>query len=211
MQAYPQSVKDAFAPLTLMTRRFVLAYVGEARGNGTLACKIAGIEGTYAVRASRASTMLQDSQVREAIDAWMQAYGMSAAELTWGIADLIKANLGPFVEWQADGSLLVKVPDEDTWEAHKHWIREIETDPATGKVTRLVLHNSMEARREYAKIMKLYTDAPIFVFTQQVQKMPDDVLLKQLAEARSEETRMLGLPAGGPVAEVVAPEAKKTA
>lgn len=199
----PSNVQKTLAPLSILTRNFVMAYVGEARGNGTLAAKLAGIVSTStSTLASRACIMLQDPLVRAAIDAWMQAFAMTASELTASITDLVAANMGPFIKWNADGSLEVKVPTDDDWEAHKHWIKELETDPKSGKVVRIQLHDSMGARRELAKILKLYSDQPIFQLHLHLQQMTDDQLLAELESARAEEgggPGGRGLPPGGPI------------
>jgi len=55
----------ALEPLTEKRRRFVLAYVGEAAGNGTEAARIAG----YAKPAEEAYALLRNPQVSEAIRA----------------------------------------------------------------------------------------------------------------------------------------------
>lgn len=183
---YPPKLQAACQELNIQEYQFVCAYVGRARGNGTLAAQIAGIGGGYASQASRASILLQLPHVRRALDAWMQAFGMTAAELTWQLKDLCDINMGPFVQWQADGTLQLKTPDEETWQAHRHWIKEIETDPKSGKIMRVQLHDAMVARKEMAKILKLYSDAPIFLFHMHLQQLSDAELLQQLSEARSE-------------------------
>lgn len=193
--------------LTVQGRRFVMAYCGEARGNATLAAQKAGIGGTYSAQANRASVLLRDPAIISAVEAWMESYGLTPAQLTASIADLAQVNPGPFFEISSDGKLQLKEkisPDE--WEAHKHWIKAIRTDEK-GKVVDIELHNSMEARRELAKIHKLYSDAPLFALQLHLHQIPDTELLKQLAEARAEEDRTIpgaraALPPGGPVAVV---------
>lgn len=187
----PASVQEAFAPLSVAQRRFVVAYCGEANGIGVLACKLAGIGGSYSNRAAKASQMLRDPKVMAARDAWMAAYAMTKAEVTAQFADLARANLGPFVRVNADGSLAIKM-DEDTWEAHKHWIKSVECDPDTGAVTRLVLHDALAARREIAKILKLYSDAPQLNMFLYLQSLPDDEILRRLQEEEARAVALLG-------------------
>lgn len=182
-----------------------MAYCGRARGNATLAAQIAGVTGTYATQAAVGCRFMGDLRVRAAVEAWMEAFAMSAALLTASITDMAEANLGPFVEWQEDKSLLIKVPTAEEWEAHKHWVKEIEVDPKSGKVTRLTLHDSLAAKRDLAKILKLYSDAPINVGTLNVtlQRMSDEELLAELERVRgggeeerlpSTATRLIGPP-----------------
>jgi hypothetical protein len=190
--AMPAVVKEALKPLPPQQQRFVVNYCGPARGNATLAAKLAGAQGNYQTVAARASQMLADERVRSAVDAWMTAYALSGAEVTAQLKDMAEANFGPFLEFVEDGAdpgqggrLVIRLPDEDTWEAHKHWIRAIEADPVTGQVTRVILHDALAARRELAKILKLYSDQPIVNLTLYLQKLSDSDLMGQLREARS--------------------------
>lgn len=207
---FPSRVKQTLHACSVQERKFVLAYTSTARGNAVLAAQLAGITGSYAARASQGCMMLQKPQVRAAIDAWMEAYALNATQLTAQFKDLTEVNPGPFVERQADGSLLTKVPDDITWEAHKHWVKSILCDPETGRVIKLELHDAMAARRELAKILKLYSDAPILALHLHYQQMSDEELLKQWEEARADGIHAgsssphdtPALPAGGPVAVV---------
>jgi hypothetical protein len=189
--AMPVAVKQSLKALPPQQQRFVVNYCGPARGNGTLAAKLAGVKGEYQTVAARASQMLADERVRAAVDAWMTAYALSGAEVTAQLADMAQANFGPFLEFVEDGDdpdgggrLVIRLPDADTWEAYKHWIRAVEADPVTGHVTRVILHDALAAKRELAKILKLYSDAPIFNLTLYLQKLPDAQLMEQLRVAR---------------------------
>jgi hypothetical protein len=194
---YPDSVKEALRPLSVQERKFVLAYVGEANGNGQLACKLAGIavEGAYINRAARASQMMKRQAIRNAIDAWFQAYALTAVELTAQVADIANASMAPFTQVEADGSIVIKVSDDDTWAAYQHWIKEIECDPKTGRITRIVLHDAQGARRDMMKILKLTSDAPIFAMGLIAAQMTDADLLRALEEARAEEDKATRRPA----------------
>lgn len=182
----PVMVKSALAECTPTQQRFIVKYCGEARGNGALAAKLAGVgrSGGYMMYASRASQMLKEPKVRMAVDAWMTAYAMSAAELTYMLGDLARCNVGPFVELQKNGTLKVKLQNSGVWEAYQHWVKSVEADPKTGRVTRIHLHDPLAAMRELAKIMKLYSDAPIFNFYLLLQQMRDEELLAELEEQK---------------------------
>ena len=181
--AMPPTVKEALAACTPVQRRFVVNYCGPARANGTLAAKLAGITGKYNTIASQASHLLRDERVRKAIEGWMVAYATTPAQLTASLQDLSEANLGPFVEVQANGSLVVKLPSADVWHAYKHWIKSAECDPKTGRVTHLTLHDPLVAKRELAKILKLYSDAPVVNLSMYLAKLSNDELIRQYEEA----------------------------
>lgn len=192
----PAAVKTALQACTPLQRRFITHYCGRARGNGSLAAKLAGLvkAGAHPVTvASRASQLLKEPKVRVAVEAWMTAYALSGAELTHQLVDLAQANLGPFIEISADGTLRLKVRDDEAWEAYKHWIKAIKTDPATGAVIEVVLHDALAARRELAKILKLYSDAPISNFYLTLRNMSDAELMQKLAEARAAARSALAL------------------
>lgn len=55
--------------LTEKQRRFVDAYMGEAKGNGTLAARVAGYEGDDNTLAVTASRLLRNPKVRSALNA----------------------------------------------------------------------------------------------------------------------------------------------
>lgn len=186
-QGLPTKVQARLLPLNTKERLFVIAYCGKARGNATLASQLAGVGQTYATNASQGSMLLQSPPVRAAIDAWMDAFAVSAAQVTAGIADLAQANVGPFLEYNVGTQqLTVKVPDAETWESHKHWVKSVRADAETGRVVHLEVHDALAARRELAKILKLYSDAPIFHFHLHLQQMTDDELLAQLAQAHEQ-------------------------
>ncbi len=206
----PKKLKAALDRLTPQERQFVMQYAGKARGNATLAAQLAGVSGPYATVASTASLMMQRPLVREALDAWYEAFAMNAAQLTASITDMIEANLGPFIKYDPKAKTIkLRVEDADTWEAHKHWIKSVEADPKTGKITRLVLHDAMAARRELAKVLKLYSDAPIFALHVHLRQLSDDEL-KALWKQRQAEGPQVGGEVlaqmrAGPVAVVGAP------
>ena len=233
---YPKPVAEALGPLTVNERRFVIAYCSECRGNATLSVQRAGLtnEGqSYMARAVRGSQLLQQTNIRRAVEAWMQAYAMTAVEATWRVKDMADINPAPFFEItpptpaqngnQADpgGQLRFKERiDPEDWEAFNHWIKVLEMDPKTGRVTRIELHDRQVAQREINKILKLYSEQPMFSFNLFLQQLSDDQLLRELSQLRSEEPgsdegeappqvgskrRPPRLPSGAPVAVVDPP------
>lgn len=178
----PKAVVEALDGLQPKLQRFVAAYCGEAHGNGALAAKIAGCPPTAAPQ--QAHDFLTRPQVRAAVDAWMTAYAMSAAELTHRIGDLAEANVGPFVTHDPATNELFYQVTPDNWERYKHWIKEMDFN-SKGKVTRLVLHDVQRAQATLAKILKLFSDAPIVNLTLYLAKLSDADLMKELQTARA--------------------------
>jgi phage terminase small subunit len=179
----PESVQKALAACTPAQQRFVIEYCSRARGNGQLAAQLAGIRGSYSTRASVASQYLSNPAVQAARDAWMSAYAMSAAEVTGRLADLARASMEPFVEVGPGGVLRLRKQDDASWGAFAHWVRAVDVDPDTGRVTRVILHDALRATDLLAKIMKLYDDRLVLqVF---FQSMSDEALLEELRKARA--------------------------
>lgn len=158
----PARVKESMVGLTPLKQRFVMYYCGRANGNATLAARLAGVKlgskgGTSPRQTlkSRGHHLLNDPEVRAAIDLWMEEFSLSSAMITHMMADLARADHGPFITVNNQGVLSVKVLDDEAWEAHKHWIKTIEADPITGRVTKLVLHDRQKALVHLAKIKGL--------------------------------------------------------
>lgn len=196
----PQAVAAVLADLPPKQQRFVAAYCGEARGNSSLAARLAGY--TAASAGFHGYSLLKIPQVRKAVDAWMAAYAMSAAELTARIADLAVVHPGPFtkvvMETVTTGKgkqkkttqipVLKYVMTEETWERYQHWVRAIEVDARTGAITKLHLHDAQRAQATLAKILKLYSDQPILTLNLYLQNLSDEGLLDELMKARAAVT-----------------------
>lgn len=186
----PIGVQSAMRPLALKQQRFVAAYCGEARGNASLAARIAGY--TEKSCAFHGSAQLRDPQVRKAVEAWMTEFAMSAVELTARIAELAQVTPGPFIKVQkvkgADGKeqevAALNITAEN-WARYQHWVRALEVDPATGNVTRLHLHNAQQAQATLAKILKLFSDAPQVTLNVYYEKLSNEELVEQIEAARA--------------------------
>lgn len=192
----PSRVQQTFASLKHSERLFVYYYTGQARGNVVLAARLAKLakatrgrsgkvsEATYQTLSSLGCQLMLKPQVRAAIDAWYESFNISAATVTASIADMASINMGPFVQYDAaTEGLKVKVPDEDTWLAHQHWVKRVKMDPETGNVVDLELHDSLAAKRDLAKILRLTSDAPIIGLFLTVQQMTDEEILRELAQS----------------------------
>lgn len=190
----PESVKSAFEPLTPIERRFVVAYCGPARGNAQLAGKMAGVDQMQTRNKDKernAQHMAQyvyawthGTRTKKAIEAWMEAHALGAIELTHLLADAARANAGVFLERLPNGLIKIKPPSDFVWESHKHWLKSVETGK-DGVVTRLETVDPMAARREIAKILKLYSDQPILAINLFLQGMSDADLLAKLNELKA--------------------------
>ena len=75
------AVAEADEDLTDMQRKFVDAYMGEAKGNGTQSCRLAGYAGADTVLATQACRMLRLPHIRRAIDARTECDPLVAGRL----------------------------------------------------------------------------------------------------------------------------------
>lgn len=185
----------------------MLAYCGEARGNASLALKLSGFQDrkTDSSISSYGSQLARDPAIRKAIEAFMQAFAMSAAEVTWNIRDLCDVSPEPFFEVSAPtldkegvvtdpgGKLTLKSTfDVDDWAKYARWVKAIQVDPKTNQVTHIELHDRAAALRDLAKILRLFTDQPIYAFNLYVNQMSDEELLREIMTARAEEDGSIG-------------------
>lgn len=213
LESLPPKVKEAFVPLSVPERRFVVALCGDARGNGSLACVLAGIckpDATRPAKGSKATRLMRDPRIKAAKEAWNDAYALTGTEVTAQIKELTEITPEPFYEVSKDGKLQLKEKiDPQEWERYAHWVKSVRTNE-DGRVVGLELHDAFAALRELAKINKLYSDAPQYHFHAHLERMSDEELLRQLAEARAEEAlghgpAQLSLPPGPPVVDIPAP------
>jgi hypothetical protein len=186
MVELPHRVRAALAPLSMDKKRFVIFYCTRANGNAGLAAKLAGFAArvrggpSKATYPGRGFYLKSDPKVRKAIDVWMDEFALSRARVTRMMADLAEANLGPFLSFEKDGSLSVKVLDGETWEAHKHWIKRIECDPITGKVTKVEVYDRKQALDSLAKIMGMMSSNEAHLHLHLYKNMSDEELLQEL-------------------------------
>lgn len=85
--------------------RFVLAYIGEAKGNATAAARIAGYKSPH----PEGSRLLRNATVRARIDEELMLHAASAAEVLAELSDIAKAEWRDFVEileWDDKGKPL---------------------------------------------------------------------------------------------------------
>lgn len=204
LKSLPPVVRESLLRCTPLQRRFVMAYCGRAASNGQLAVKLAGGTSDYGTRASLSSQLLREEPVRAAIDAWMTTFALGAAEITARIADLARSNLEPFLEVEPGtpgtrkrggkratrivlgGAIRLREQTDESWARYAHWIKNIEVDPKTGRITKLQVHDPLRALDLMAKILKLYSDAPQVNLFLYLQSLSDDDLLGEYERAARE-------------------------
>ncbi len=76
---------------------FVTCYVGEARGNGTQAARLAGYEGDDNTLAVTASQLLRNHKVMDAIALRLKPLQITADEVVREISEIAKAPWGEFI------------------------------------------------------------------------------------------------------------------
>ena len=212
-ETLPPVVRDALLRCTPQQRRFVMAYCGRAAGNGQLAVQMSGNRSDYGTRASLSSQLLREEPVRAAIDAWMITFAQGAAEITARIADLARSNLEPFLEVQPvvavkkgrgkkattvteGGGIRLREQSDESWARHAHWIKHVELDPKSGRVTKLQVHDPLKALDLMAKILKLYSDAPQVNLFLYLQSLSDADLLAEY-ESAVHQAGLGGIRVGG--------------
>jgi|ERR1043165_1757630 hypothetical protein len=148
------------ARLTLKQRKFGLAYVGEANGNGTEACRIAGYKGNDDQLAVVATQNLRKLKIASFIgelrrDAEKVARGkiLSATEVLVGLTRIAEADIAEVFE--PDGTF-------DLASAKKRGasrlIKSMSFYKDTGRLTKLELHNAHGAHVDLGKYHKLFVD-----------------------------------------------------
>lgn len=208
LSSLPQVVREQLLLCTPQQQRFVIAYCSKAANNGQLAMKMAGSTGDYGTRCALASDTLREPPVRAAIEAWMATYAMGAAEVTAVLADMARCSLEPFIETQPGktrkvgrgkkaktvtepGGMTLRALDEDTWARHAHWVKKVDVDPKSGRITRIEVHDRTKAADLMAKILKLYTDAPQVNLFLYLQNLSDEDLLKEYERTSQANLKMV--------------------
>jgi phage terminase small subunit len=146
--------------LTLKQRKFCLAFVGEANGNGAEAARLAGYKGaglTLAVIASQNLIKLNVSRFIAELraDAERAAKGkiLSATEVLVGLTRIADADIAEVFE--LDGTFDLASAKR---RGVSRLIKSMAFDKDTGKLTKLELHNAHGAHVDLGKYHKLFVD-----------------------------------------------------
>jgi phage terminase small subunit len=146
--------------LTLKQRKFCLAYVGEANGNGVESCRLAGYKGNDVTLAAVAYENLNKPQIQAYIselrvqaEKKLGAKVLSAAEVLAGLTRIASADVAEVFE--ADGSFDLASAKR---RGVSRLIKSMAFDKDTGRLTKLELHNAHGAHVDLGKYHKLFTD-----------------------------------------------------
>lgn len=189
--AAPQPGSDDPAPsvaLSPLEARFVDAYCGKANCNATEAAEAAGYNCTSRGSFSAlGSTVLARPHVRAAVQERFAREAASAEEVVKRMTADARISAAAFIKFDTDGKPQLNLTQESL-EMYGTLIKEIDVDPETGRIFKVRLNDSQAARRDLAKILRLFSDGPV-INLMDLQNMTDDDLVKQLDAAR---TRMRG-------------------
>lgn len=146
--------------ITLKMRKFALAFVGEANGNGTEAARIAGYKGESHTLEQVAYENLRKPEIRTLIKELREKAEQSASgkilSATETLAGLTKIALADIAEvFEPDGTFdLQKAKERNV----SRLIKSLSFDKDTGRLTKLELHNAHGAHQDLGKYHKLFTD-----------------------------------------------------
>lgn len=146
--------------LTFKQRRFCLAYIGEASGNGAESARLAGYKGNDLTLRVVAHENLMKPYVAEFIrrlraGAEKLASGkiLSATEVLVGLTRIAEADIAEVFE--SDGSFdLVSAKKRNA----SRLIKSLSFDKDSGRVTKVELHNAHGAHVDLGKYHKLFVD-----------------------------------------------------
>lgn len=144
--------------LTLKQRKFCLAYVGEANGNGVVAARLAGYKGNDVTLRAVAYENLTKPHIQSFI-AELRAKAekaasdkiLSATEVLVGltrIAEADVADLFPNDEWMQEAKR----------NGVSRLIKSVSFDKDTGRMTKMEMHNAHGAHVDLGKYHKLFVD-----------------------------------------------------
>lgn len=172
---------------------FVLEYCGRAKCNATEAAKLAGYTGTREVLQSTGAILMSKAKIKAAILKRFDALSAPGEEIIKRMTDDARGDMAPFIQFDSRKRPKVLLTPELLLK-YGTLIKEIETDPDTGYIRKIKLNDSQAARRDLAKIRRLFSDAPtINVF--QLQELTDEELQQRMALSR---TKLRAPPKHGP-------------
>jgi phage terminase small subunit len=144
------------ARLTLKQRRFCLAFVGEAAGNGTEAARVAGYKGNDVTLAAVAYENLRKPQIMDLIASLRQEAEkragdkiLSATETLVGITKIAESDIAELF------------PDDPFLQEAKRLgvsrlIKTITRDKDTGRITKLEMYSAQTSLQDMGKYHKLF-------------------------------------------------------
>jgi len=178
-----------FPDLSLTTREaaFVVEYCGRANANATEAAKLAGYGGPHVTRASLQMTgsgLLRRPKIKKALLKRWDELTAPSEEILKRMTDDARLDVQGLLR-VGDGGIVLLDLTPETLERYGPLIREIETDPETGAIVRVKLNDSQAARRDLARIRRLFSDSPIInIFN--LQDVTNDELQKRISATRAQ-------------------------
>lgn len=150
------ALAKADKPLTEKQRKFSLAYVGEANGDGMKAAKLAGYKASsdnaFRVIASQnLDRLVVQEYIRDLQLANEKHAEMDRAECLNGYAAIARSDIANVFE--IDGSFDLQKAKR---RGQSKFIKSINFDKDTGRVTRLEMYSALEARRDVGKHLGLF-------------------------------------------------------
>ncbi len=185
---YEEEGPYAFDGLVGKQALFVIAYCGRAKSNATEAAKIAGYtpNGKRTTLQTTGSMLMKMPKIKAAILKRFDALSAPGEEILKRMTDDARLDIAPLIQFDDDGKPFVHLTPE-VLEVYGTLIKELETDPKTGQITKVKLVDSQAARRDLAKIRRLYTDGPI-INIWNLQELSDGEVAERLEAARARIT-----------------------
>ncbi len=180
-----------FDGLTAKEVRFVLAFCGDANGNQTEAAKMAGFGTTRPSSQVSGSKLMATEQVKEAIRKYFDSMSASSEEILKRLTDDARVNMAGLIHFVSDGAggKMAKLNlTPENLQKYGCLIKEIETDGFTGLVRKVKLVDGQMARRDLAKIRRLFTDTATEVNLYQLHDLEDREVVSRLQAARDRLT-----------------------
>lgn len=180
-------------PLTPRQKAFVLAYVGEARFNGTRAAEIAGYAGPENSWASMASQLLRNLKIRAEVDERTSAMILPANEVLARLGRHATASLADVLddEGQFDLKVAKKKGTDDLLKKLKvkestRYFKEGESETTT--TYEYEIHDPQAALVHLGRYHKLFTDkqevsGQVDVRFKKATDLTDDELADIIAES----------------------------
>lgn len=129
--------------ITVKEHRFIHAYFGEAKGNGTLAAKLAGYKGSDAVLATEAHRLLRKPKIAAAVAAMLQQSALPVEQVLKGISDIALGSVEFFLEFGENDSLNVTLKRAKE-QGKLHLVKGLELHP-NGTIKRIHWYDALQA------------------------------------------------------------------
>lgn len=131
--------------LTVKQWRFVHAYFGEAKGNGTLAAKMAGYEGNDSVLAVTAYDLLRNPKIAKYVTAMLESAALPMEQVMKRVSEIAIGSVEVFLDWDANDTPSMQL--KRARDAGKlHLVKGLEFHQ-NGTVKRILWYDALQANR----------------------------------------------------------------